>query len=269
MAAKSYIIVGSGVFGASTAYYLSKGHPEASIVLLDRSPSYPCSLAASHDFNKIVRADYDSLFYCELALKARGLWKNDPLYQPFYHQSGLVNMDESDLGRRIIQNYESLNEDTGSEIIDSAEMKTQYNGLFADTNYRGVKDIFINPTSGWAEAMRAVREVIEAAISNGVKYVEGDVKTLVFNSNGDCIGVTTTSGQVLSAERIILSTGAGTAKLLVDSAPDRKNLQVEDRITASAVVTGIVKLDEKQRERFKDAPVFIHGLSEVQGMFFL
>ena len=265
MATKSYIIVGGGVFGTSTAYHLSKAHPEASVVLLDRSPSFPCPLAASYDFNKIVRADYGSLFYCELALKARELWTKDPLYQPFYHKSGLVNLDESDLGRRILKNYETLKEETGSEIIGPDEMKTRYDGLFADTDYRGVKDIFINPTSGWAEATSAVRQVMEAAVGNGVKYIEGDVETLIFDRNGDCTGVKTTSGEVLSADTLILSTGAGTAKLLADSAPSRKNLQVEHRITASAVVTGVVRLNEQQMERFKNAPVFIHGVGEVQG----
>lgn len=265
MAAKSYLIVGGGVFGASTVYHLSKAHPGASTTLLDRSPSFPCPLAASHDFNKIVRADYGSLFYCELALKARELWKNDPLYKPFYHQSGMVNIGESDVGQQILRNYESLKEDTGSEIIGPDEIKARYDGLFADTDYRGVIDIFVNPTSGWAEATHAVHRVIEEAIRNGAKYVEGDVVTLVFDSNGDCTGVKTKSGEVLSADKIILSTGASTAKLLADSAPSRKDLQVEDRITASAVVTGVVKLDEKQKERFKNAPVFVHSVGEVQG----
>jgi sarcosine oxidase/L-pipecolate oxidase len=66
----SHLIIGSGVFGASTAYHLSKSHPSASIAILDRSSSFPYSLAASHDFNKIIRADYGNAFYCELALDA-------------------------------------------------------------------------------------------------------------------------------------------------------------------------------------------------------
>jgi sarcosine oxidase/L-pipecolate oxidase len=265
MSAESYIIVGGGVFGASTANYLSKAHPEASITLLDRTSVFPCPLAASNDFNKVVRADYGSLFYCELALKARELWKNDPLYKPFYHQSGLVNMDETDLGWQIIRNYTTLKENTRSEIIGPDEMKKRYDGLFADTDYRGVQDIFINPTSGWAEATLAVRKVIEAAIDNGVKYIKGDVDVLVFGSDGGCTGVKMKGEKVLHARKIILCTGGGTAKLLADSAPDQKDLQVEDRITAAAVITGIVKLDKVQMERFRNCPVFVHGVGEVQG----
>lgn len=75
----SYLIVGSGVFGTSTAYHLSLAHPNSNITVLDGSSSFPCSLAASHDCNKIIRVDYEDIFYCESALKARELWKNNPL----------------------------------------------------------------------------------------------------------------------------------------------------------------------------------------------
>jgi sarcosine oxidase/L-pipecolate oxidase len=261
----SYLIIGSGVFGASTAYYLSKSHPEASIAILDRSSSFPCSLAASHDFNKIIRADYGNAFYCQLALEARNAWKNDPLYKPFYHQSGMVVLDDTGLGRKIIKNYEDLKAHSEAVIIRPDELKARYDGLFADAEYKGVDDIFINPLSGWVEAASAVRAVIEAAVANGVKYIAGDVAKLVLDDNGYCTGVETKDGRTISAEKIILSTGAGTAKLLADSAPDRAELQSEDRITAAAVVTGVVKLNEKQIKRFEKAPIFIHGISGVLG----
>lgn len=263
---KSYLIIGSGVFGASTAYHLAKAHPDASITLVDRHVSYPSTLAASNDENKIVRADYGSLFYCELALKARELWQNDPLYKTYYHQSGMVVMDESDLGRRIIRNYVTLKAHHECEIIGVEEIITRYDGIFSDADYRGVKDIFINPLSGWAEATLAVKNVIDASVKNGVKYVEGDVDTLVFDNKGDCTGVKLKEGQVLYACQVILCTGAGTSKLLADSAPKRKDLQADDRITAAAVVTGFVKLTHEQMCRFKNAPVFIHAVGDVLGM---
>jgi sarcosine oxidase/L-pipecolate oxidase len=262
----SFLIVGSGVFGASTAYHLSKSHPKASIAILDRSSSFPCSLAASHDFNKIIRADYGNAFYCELALESREAWKNDPLYKPFYHQSGMVVLGDTSLGRKIIKNYEDLKAHSECVLIGPDEMKARYEGLFADAEYEGVDKIFINPLSGWAEAASAVRAVIGAAVAHGVKYIEADVAKLLFDNNGHCTGVETKDGDTISAEKVILSTGAGTAKLLADSAPDRAELQSGDRITAAAVVTGVVKLNEKQIKRFEKAPVFIHAISGVLGM---
>jgi len=52
-----FIIIGSGVFGSSTALALVKaGH---SVTVLDRSQDgYVAPDGASHDLNKIIRADY-------------------------------------------------------------------------------------------------------------------------------------------------------------------------------------------------------------------
>lgn len=57
----SYLIIGAGVFGASTALELSIAEPSAKIILIDQKPS-PCPLAASYDYNKVVRTDYGDIF---------------------------------------------------------------------------------------------------------------------------------------------------------------------------------------------------------------
>jgi len=260
-----YLIIGGGVFGASTAYHLSKFHPEASIVLVDRSPSFPCPLAASHDFNKIVRADYGNPFYCKLAVEAREAWKSNALYKQYYHESGMVVLNDTESGRKIIKNHEDLKVDHSISMTGPAEMKSLYDGLFEDTDYHGVDQVFINHYSGWAEATPAVEAVIKAAVANGVRYIQGEIESLTFYDNGDCAGARTRDGKILRAERVVLSTGAGTAKLLAKSAPHRQDLQSEDRITAAAVVTGVVKLNEEQMKKFGKSPVFIHAMEGVLG----
>jgi len=69
------------------------------------------------------------------------------------------------------------------------------------------------------------------------------------------------------ADKIVLSTGAGTAKLLAKSAPNRLELQSGNRITAAAVVTGIVQLSPEQKLRFENSPVFAHEFYGVQGYY--
>jgi sarcosine oxidase/L-pipecolate oxidase len=69
----------------------------------------------------------------------------------------------------------------------------------------------------------------------------------------------------LTANSTILSTGAGTAKLLARGASDRPELQSGDRITAAAVVTGIVRLSLEQRARFEKSPIFVHAIDGVLG----
>lgn len=259
----TYLIVGCGVFGASTAYHLSKKHPNSSIILVDRTP-YPCPQAASYDFNKIIRADYSEITYAKLALEALETWKTDPLYKSYFHQSGMVVVENTGLGRKIINNYGTLKAASESVLITPEEIRALYSGIFANADYQGIKEVYVNPLSGWAEATPALKKVIDAAVENGVVYVEGDVESLILSSDGNCDGIRTKDGRELLATKIILCTGAGTAQLLATSAPEKSDLHVGSRMTAAAVVTGNIKLNKSQLERFQNTPVFIHG-GDVNG----
>ena len=259
----SYLIVGAGVFGSSTAYHLIKALPSASVTLIDRSP-FPCPLAASYDVNKIVRADYGDKFYMELALQSQHEWRTDPLYSQYVHESGMVNIEGTGLGRRMIQNYKDLGVDTKAVVINPEELKRRY-PLFWDTDYSAANDCYVNPQSGWAEAATAVKTVIQSAVDDGVEYVEGTVTKLLFDKQGDCFGVELNDGQKIEASNVILSMGAGIAKLFADSAPNRSDIQVEDRILGAAVVTGLVKLNPAQIEEYKDMPLFIHRVGGISG----
>ncbi|CEH14058.1 FAD-dependent oxidoreductase [Ceraceosorus bombacis] len=84
-----HIVIGSGVFGSSTALALSRlGH---SVTVLDRSASGYCAPdAASNDLNKIVRADYKDEHYARLAKMAIELWRRDDRLRQCYHEVGLL-----------------------------------------------------------------------------------------------------------------------------------------------------------------------------------
>ena len=142
----NYLIVGVGVFGASTALHLSKEKPAASIWLLDRTP-FPCPIAASHDINKAVRADYEDLFYCGLGIKTLDRWRNDLLFRQNYHQSGMITIENGpeSLGRKIIDNFKKLNVHYEAEVFSPDEMKTRFEGLFAHADYSHVDEIYWNP----------------------------------------------------------------------------------------------------------------------------
>lgn len=87
----TYLILGAGVFGVSTALHLARKHRKKShdnagegaaavtITLLDRTPLDSSAKkprpAASWDWNKAVRADYADPMYCGLALEAQGAWR--------------------------------------------------------------------------------------------------------------------------------------------------------------------------------------------------
>lgn len=76
----SYIVVGAGVFGTSTALHLKLQYPDADVTLVDRhDPDALTRPAASWDWNKVVRADYRDLTYC----KSEDLGMISTLISPF------------------------------------------------------------------------------------------------------------------------------------------------------------------------------------------
>ena len=72
MEIKIFLIIGSGVFGASTALYLIRALLNCRVLLVDKDSLLSKSVA-SHDVNKIIRTEYKDLVYLKLILKVRDI----------------------------------------------------------------------------------------------------------------------------------------------------------------------------------------------------
>lgn len=264
----SYLIVGAGVFGVSTAYHLIKKYPNASVTIVDRDAYDADSrVAASWDWNKVVRADYDDIVYCRMAVEAQDIFKSDPLWKPYFHETGIFWMCRSDYARDVIDNYRKLGRKADLSAVPVSEARKMYGGLFEDADYSNVKEVLVNKTSGWAAAGDCLQAVTREAIRLGVKYITAEVATLRFDDRGSCIGVTTSNGKTLTSSRVILSTGAFTAKLLEFSAASsgNKDLSAGSRIQAGGITTGMTRLNEESYQRFKDMPVGVQGYTAETG----
>ena len=253
----SYIIVGAGVFGTSTALHIITSQPSASVYLVDRTP-FPCPYAASHDINKIIRADYGDIFYTRLGLEAHKQWCKNPLYKPYYNEAGLLQAADRDWCERAIQNYNDLGVNHSARILARQEVQGKFSGLLEDTDWTGVDAILWNPQSGVAEARDALTATIQAAIDRGVTYIEGTVSKLQLDDSRKCVGIRSEEGRDLKADHVILCTGAQTARLLADSAPQWKELQADGRLVAAGVIEAAVKLTTTQEQQFKTAAAFAH-----------
>lgn len=261
----SYIIVGAGVFGASTAYHLKRQFPLASIVLIDRTWP-PCPIAASHDINKIIRADYEDPFYCGLALKALLSWKTDPFYKQWFHPSGLLTITdkESHAIENIVENFKKLDVKYEPDLIRPEALGARFAGIFSDMNLRPDDKLLFDGLAGIAEAEKALGATIKASVELGVEYIADPVSKLVM-SDGMCSGVQTRGGKTITAAKVLLCTGANTARLIADSAPDRPEMQVGARITARAVCTAAVELDSGGVTKFGKVPAVVHHSGTDQG----
>lgn len=261
----SYLIVGAGIFGASTALQLKAAEPRSKVTLIDRSP-YPCPYGASYDLNKIVRDYYTNKFYMRLANEAQQQWRNADMWKSFYHETGLFVADDTGLGRTVIQNYQDLHIDHRSEMITPEEVVKRWDGVYKDAKLDGVGEIFWNAGCGWADASGALQYTIKAAIESGVTYKEGEMTSLLLDESQSCYGVRLKGESELLADHVILCTGAHTAKLLADSAPQREELQVNNRVLAVGVVAAYVRLTSQQMERFRLMPAYVGAMPDVKGM---
>jgi glycine/D-amino acid oxidase-like deaminating enzyme len=270
MSDKSYLIVGAGVFGVSTAYHLIQKYPKASITIVDRDAYDADSrVAASWDWNKVVRADYDDLVYCQLGIEAQDVFRSDPLWKPYFHETGIYWMCRSDYAQDVLDNYKKLGRRADLAAVPVDEAKKLYGGLFEDADYTGVKEVLVNKTSGWAAAGDCLIAITKEVLRLGVKYVTAEVTGLEFDGQGRCTGVTTPNGDALKASHVVLCTGAYTPKLLELSAAStgKKDLSAGPRIVAGGITTGMTTLDEQSYSRFASMPVGVQGYTAKQGPF--
>src|ERR1700712_2795137 len=113
----SYLILGAGCFGASTALYLKRTWPSSTATLVDRT-EFPCPSAAAHDLNKFIRAEYEDPAYMKLAIEAQSLWRTDPILKPYYHETGILFAGTAGPGTLIINNYKALTGSSPAELIE-------------------------------------------------------------------------------------------------------------------------------------------------------
>ncbi|KAI1196715.1 FAD dependent oxidoreductase [Nemania serpens] len=267
---ESYVIIGAGVFGVSTAYHLIKKYPNASVTLVDRD-AYDAEtrVAASWDWNKVVRADYDDIVYCQLALEALDIFRSDPLWQPFFHETGLIWTCRDDYGKNVIDNFKRLGRKVDIRAVSIEEARKLYDGLFDEADYTGVKEVLINRSSGWGAAGDSLRAVTRKTVELGVKYEVAEVASLLLSKDGHCSGVETTNGKVLKATHTIICAGAYTPTLLECSAVNSglPNIAAGFRLVAGGITTGMAKLDDESHAIFGSMPVAFQGYTARQGPF--
>lgn len=261
-----WLIVGAGVFGISSALSLKRAKPWAKITILDPA-EFPNPSSASFDHNKIIRSDYREGFYAKLALEAIESWSHDPLYKPFYHEQGMLYAEDSGKGPTWLLNYITLGHQSDAELIDVSDARQKY-PWFKNANWNDVQKAYYNPRAGWCDAVPALQATLKAALDLGVVYHKDSVQRLLLEygegSAIRCHGVQTSQGLV-TADHVLLCTGANTAKLLAESAPNDKNMQVGERLAAAAALSCMVRVRPDLRDSYQDAPVFANLMPHTSG----
>ncbi|KAF6803798.1 fructosyl-amino acid oxidase [Colletotrichum sojae] len=237
----SILIIGSGVFGLTTAHELAlrPRYAPTKITILDRSPvPGPSEDAASVDSSRIIRSDYADPAYARLAAEAQTEWRktqnpSDLGGEGRYRQSGLalvadpapshpsphapqVKPSKKSSLEYVRESYDNVVSLAGKgghlikELPTPAAIKEHLGTPIAPGTWG-----YHNPFAGWADAgesMKYLARRVEAL--NRVTFVSGTATRLNYASNSVVTGATLEDGRVLSADLVIVAAGAWTGKLV-------------------------------------------------------
>jgi sarcosine oxidase / L-pipecolate oxidase len=257
------LIIGAGTFGTSTAYHLAKRYEDPSrITVVDRAPSPP-KPAASIDINRIIRPDYPNSLYCNLAWEAINSWFWLPELQGSFRQTGgIMIYDSKSLADETRQIFKERGyENTTTIPVDGLASHAKCRGALEGTSTEGVEDAYWNPDAGWANAAKATASYMDEAKRYGVNRIVAEIEELVVE-DGHVKGVRTADGKVLTADKIVLASGAWTSSLLspVEDALNMKDEhRIERQLRATGVVSAYYKVSPDEISQHKKAPVVMYG----------
>jgi len=196
------VIVGAGVMGSATAYWLSK--EEKNVLLIDQF-EIENSINASYDFSRIFRyAHSEDEYYINLAVESLKLWKEveKESGKQLYFNCGLLELcnTKEDTGMKTFHTLKKLGHNV--TLIEKTKFPETY-PQFKNINF-GVLD----RNGGLIEANSAVKTFIRLAKQNGVTIRENE-KIIDLEDNKLILE----NGESIKFEKLVLTCGSWIKKL--------------------------------------------------------
>lgn len=295
----SILIIGSGVFGLSTAYALTQrdGFSNSTITVVDRAAGhsshdvvFPARDSSSIDSSRIIRADYADPAYAALAAEALKHWRQasspgDLGAQGRYSENGLVLVADGNLNKldapTSIDGVASPAQINNAKRSGADYVRASYENAVTlsrqepdlTSRIRMLLDVdaireavgtggasgtsgYINGYAGWADAEKSMAWLFERVKRTGrVDFVNGTVTSLTHADN-TATGAQLEDGKLLTADLVILATGAWTATLL----------DLSGQATATGQVIGYLDITEEEQEQLGKMPTL---LNLTNGLFII
>ncbi|KAK2749288.1 hypothetical protein FQN55_003613 [Onygenales sp. PD_40] len=255
----SILIVGGGVFGLSTALALAGRH-SGKITVVESSPTIPNPHGSSVDSSRIIRADYADPQYSALAEAALEKWRYTEWgREGRYAQNGLVLLSSGDkhsteYARKSYENVKRVDPkavellSNRDEVIKAAP--TYGSGLHVEGGY-------VNWKSGWADAEASVRFAKKKIDETGrVEFRTGDVKRLLTTAGRKVTGVELADNTTITADLVILATGAWTSRLI----------DLRGKADATGQVLAYIRISDQEQAALANMPTVLNFST---GMFII
>ncbi|KAK5418488.1 hypothetical protein LTR06_002238 [Exophiala xenobiotica] len=249
------LIVGAGTWGCSTALHLTR-RGYSNVTLVDPY-AVPSPISAGNDVNKIVEqgqfseGDDEAWVSKTLLNAANEGWTSDPVFKPYYHDTGYIVAASSEDGLK--QLYDRERPDLNKEFValEDAEAfrKTMPKGVLTG-DFPGWKGLYKSTGAGWVHARKALVSCAEEAKRLGARFVVADVKELLVEG-GDVRGVRLKDGgrgREMRADTTILCAGANSDQLL----------DFRGQLRPTAWTLAHIQMTADETRLFKNLPVLFH-----------
>jgi FAD-dependent oxidoreductase domain-containing protein 1 len=209
------IMVGGGVMGCATAYYLLKADPTLKVAIVEMDPEYKQNSSVLSDGN--IRLQFnikENILISLFGLEKMKTFSEDMAvgdWQPkidFRQQGNLFLVDEE--GKKNSHAGLALQESLNCEVswLEPSEIKARF-PLYDETKFSG--GTFGN-FDGTMDPQAVLIAFKRKAIDLGATYIEAEVAE-VLHSSGKVSGVQLTNGTQLLAKYVVNSAGAWGTKL--------------------------------------------------------
>ncbi|KXT01699.1 hypothetical protein AC578_2725 [Pseudocercospora eumusae] len=255
----SILIVGAGTWGSSTALHLARrGYNDVKV--LDPY-DFPSAISAGNDVNKIKGwqdtessdgGDDESFVRTTVSAEATAAWENDPVFVPYYHETGYVIAASRPKHIQELYDDEKPSPERGFVELNTAEdfRKTMPKGVLTG-EFPNWKGWWKKDGAGWVHARKAMESALREAQRLGVKVVAGSphgAVTSLIIENGDVRGALTKDGTKHYADRTILCAGANAPQLI----------DMKDQLRPTAWTLAHIKMTEEETKLYKDLPVMFN-----------
>ncbi|KAI2991649.1 hypothetical protein CBS147344_1386 [Aspergillus niger] len=171
----SILIVGAGTWGCSTALHLAR-RGYTNVTVLDPYP-VPSAISAGNDVNKVISSGQYSNRKDEIEVneilgeQAFQGWKNDPLFQPYYHDVGLLMSACTSAGLDRLGVRVRPEADPNLVEMSRPDQFRDLAPAVLKGDFPGWKGYFLRSGAGWAHARNALVAAAKEAQRLGVKFV--------------------------------------------------------------------------------------------------
>jgi glycine/D-amino acid oxidase-like deaminating enzyme len=208
----SYVVVGAGIHGLSTAYHLAKelrarglGSGEDIIVLEKSQPGAGASGIACG----VVRNNYFQPAMSELMQACVEVWESDPAAYA-YNPVGYIALGAARQEGDLTATYERQ-ERIGYEselIVGEAEVDAHMQGLFPDWRAKGVTVCLHEHQGGFAFNLDSVQGLAGKCRGEDVQIASGvEVQGFRSSADGSVEAVETSAGPIEVGEQVVIAPG--------------------------------------------------------------